>query len=63
MAAGGELLQREDDNEATIRNRLDVYQEQTMPVIEFYRKRGKLATVEAEGSIDDVHARLLETLA
>ena len=63
VAAGGELLQREDDNEATIRNRLDVYQEQTMPVIEFYRKRGKLATVEAEGSIDDVHARLLETLA
>ena len=61
-AAGGELVQREDDNEETIRQRLDVYREQTEPVISFYAKRGKLKTVAAEGDIDEVYQRLLETL-
>jgi adenylate kinase len=56
---GGELLQREDDNEDTIRSRLDVYREQTEPLIEFYRKRDKLRTVDADGSIDEVYERLL----
>lgn len=59
---GGELVQREDDNEATIRSRLDVYREQTEPLIEFYRKRGKLQTVDADGSVDEVYARLLAVL-
>ena len=57
-AAGGELIQRDDDNEEIIGNRLDVYRRQTEPVIEFYRKRDRLKTVDAEGSIDEVHARL-----
>ncbi len=57
-AAGGELIQRDDDNEEIIGNRLDVYRRQTEPVIEFYRKRARLKTVDAEGSIDEVHARL-----
>ena len=61
--AGGELIQREDDNEETIGNRLEVYRENTEPLIEFYRKRGRLVTVDAEGSIDDVYERLLVTLA
>lgn len=60
--AGGELIQREDDNEETIRNRLDVYRENTEPLIAFYRKRGKLVTINAEGSIDEVYARLVEAL-
>lgn len=60
--AGGELQQREDDNEEVIANRLGVYQNQTEPLIEFYKKRGKLKTVQAEGTIDDVYSRLLETL-
>ena len=60
--AGGELLQREDDNEETIRNRLDVYREQTAPLIEFYRKRGRLKTIDADGTIDDVYARLLDAV-
>lgn len=60
---GGELLQRDDDNEETIRNRLDVYRENTEPVIEFYRKRGKLKTVDAAGTIDEVQARMLDTLS
>ena len=63
IAAGGELLQREDDNEETISNRLAVYRENTEPLIDFYRKRGKLKTVVAEGSIDDVYARLTAALA
>ena len=60
--AGGELLQREDDNEATIRNRLDVYREQTEPLIEFYEKRGMLKTIDADGTIDDVYGRLLDAV-
>lgn len=62
LEAGGELVQREDDNEETIRNRLDVYREQTEPLTDFYRKRDKLRTVAAEGTIDEVYARLLAAL-
>jgi len=57
--AGGELIQRDDDNEETIRNRLEVYREQTEPLIEFYQKRGKLTTVDADGGIDEVYDRLV----
>ncbi len=56
--AGGELLQRDDDNEKTIKNRLDVYRQQTEPLIEYYRSKNRLRTVAADGSIDDVYARL-----
>jgi len=60
--AGGELVQREDDNEETISNRLDVYRTQTEPLVEFYRKRNLLRTVDAGGAIDDVYTRLVEAL-
>ena len=60
--AGGELLQREDDNEETISNRLDVYREQTEPLIEFYEQRGKLRKVDAGGTIDEVYTRFLDAL-
>ncbi|MEQ8207575.1 MAG: adenylate kinase [Woeseia sp.] len=59
---GGELIQREDDNETTIRSRLEVYREQTQPLVEFYRKRDKLETVNANGSVEEVYARLLDIL-
>jgi adenylate kinase len=59
-AAGGELIQREDDNEETIGHRLDVYRERTEPVVEFYRRRSNLKVVDADGTIDEVYARLLE---
>ncbi|MGH8223952.1 MAG: adenylate kinase [Woeseiaceae bacterium] len=62
IAAGGELLQREDDNEETIRNRLDVYRQQTEPLVEHYRDRGKLRTVDADGTIEDVYGRLQDVL-
>jgi len=55
--AGGELQQREDDNEEVIKIRLDVYRTQTEPLIDYYRKRDKLLTVDADGSIDDVYDR------
>ena len=61
-AAGGELLKRDDDNEDTIRNRLEVYRKQTEPLIAYYEGRGLLRRVEAEGSLDEVNARVLEAL-
>jgi len=60
--AGGELLQREDDNEAVIKDRLDVYRQQTEPVVEYYRSRGKLRTIDADGPMDAVYQRLLDVL-
>ena len=60
--AGGKLIQREDDNEETIGNRLEVYRKNTEPLIEFYRNRGKLTTIDAEGEIDVVYERLLAAL-
>lgn len=62
LNAGGELLQRDDDNEETIRNRLTVYREQTEPVVGFYEQRGLLRTVDAAGSIDEVYGRLSQAL-
>lgn len=63
VEAGGELVQREDDNEETIGKRLEVYRESTEPVIEFYRERGRLQTVDAQGTVDDVNTRLQAALA
>lgn len=61
-AAGGELLKREDDNEDTIRRRLEVYREQTEPLVAFYEQRQRLKKVDATGTIDAVYARLLAAL-
>jgi adenylate kinase len=60
--AGGELVQRDDDNEETIRSRLAVYREQTEPLVEFYRRRDKLRTVDADGTIDEVYTRFLAAI-
>ena len=60
--AGGELIQREDDNEETIGNRLNVYRSQTEPLIEFYRANGKLRVVDANGDIDEVYDRFVSAL-
>ncbi len=62
LNAGGELLQRDDDNEETISNRLTVYRVQTEPVVGFYEQRGLLRTVDAAGSIDEVYGRLSQAL-
>ncbi len=61
--AGGELIQREDDNVKTIGNRLDVYGQQTEPLVDFYKKRDKLITIDADGSIDEVYERFQQAVA
>ncbi len=55
---GGELLRRADDDEATIQNRLEVYERETAPLIDYYRDGGLLRTVHAEGSPVEVYSRL-----
>jgi adenylate kinase len=62
IEAGGELLQRADDNEDTIRNRLEVYSSQTAPLINHYRGLGQLRVVSADGDIDAVYQRLTAEL-
>jgi adenylate kinase len=63
IEAGGELIQREDDNEETISHRLEVYHESTEPLIEFYGNRDQLRRIDAEGSADEVYERLTVALA
>ena len=53
---------RADDNEAVIRNRLDVYREKTAPLIHFYRDKGLLISVPAEGSVEAITARIESSL-
>ncbi len=53
---GGALYQREDDSEATVRTRLEVYTRQTAPLLERYRRRDLLTTVKGEGAIDEIRA-------
>jgi adenylate kinase len=55
---GGELYQREDDGEATVRNRLEVYARQTAPLLDYYRQRGLLASVRGEGAIADIRTAI-----
>lgn len=55
---GSTLVQREDDREDTVRKRLNVYAEQTSPLLERYRKRGVLKTVAGEGTIGAIHAAI-----
>jgi adenylate kinase len=54
---------REDDTPEAVRNRLNVYNDVTAPVIEFYRQRGMLKIVDGEGSMDEVFTRILEAIA
>ena len=58
LSKGGELLQREDDNEESITKRIEVYEEQTEPMVDFYRSTGLLHTIDGQGSVYDVYIRL-----
>lgn len=60
---GTDLAHRADDNEETISHRLTVYQEQTEPLVAYYDKQGKLASVEGEGELDEVFGRISSALA
>ncbi len=59
---GGELFQRDDDREETIRHRLDVYQQQTAPLISFYADEGILLGIDATGPVEEITDRSLSTL-
>jgi adenylate kinase len=61
-AAPHRLTQRPDDNEATVAERLRVYDEKTRPLIDFYRARGLLRVIDAEGHVDEVTRRLARAL-
>jgi adenylate kinase len=54
---------RSDDNEATIRKRVDVYREQTEPLLDYYRRRGILSVVDGMGSVEEVEKGIEEALA
>ena len=60
---GVELVQRADDAEETVRRRLEVYREQTAPLVEYYRSRGRLTEAQADGTLDEVYGRLKDALA
>jgi adenylate kinase len=59
----GELYQRDDDKEEVITRRLEVYQEQTAPIIAFYRSEGLLITISATGSVSDITERAITALS
>jgi adenylate kinase len=62
-ACGGDLVQRDDDTEAVVLNRLEVYRNQTEPLEHYYWERGLLRDVEAVGPPDEVAERALQVLA
>jgi len=57
---GGDLIQRDDDTEETVRERLRVYEENTAPVVEHYRDEGVLVEVDGEGTPDEVFESIRE---
>ncbi|WP_053947325.1 adenylate kinase [Halolamina sediminis] len=61
-ACGGDLHQRDDDEEDVVRERLEVYEENTEPVIEQYRDAGELVEIDGEGAPEDVFGRLTDAV-
>jgi adenylate kinase len=65
LCTGGvphDLFQRPDDNEATVRERLAVYRERTQPLIDYYARKSLLRRIDADGTLDEVDARLEKAL-
>ena len=60
---GGEVYQREDDKEEVIARRLEVYEEQTAPIVSFYRSEGLLITVSATGTVEEITQRAISALS
>lgn len=59
---GGNLTQRADDNEETVKSRLDVYIGQTAPLTEYYKERGVLVDVDGDGTMDEVFETIVRKL-
>lgn len=62
-SCGGEVYQREDDKAEVIKRRLEVYAEQTAPIISFYRNEGLLISVSAIGAVEDITAHAISALS
>jgi len=60
---GGELYHRDDDHPETVRHRLEVYAEQTAPLVEFYDQRSQLVVINALGTVEDVTERAIDALS
>lgn len=61
-SCGGELFQRADDTVETVNNRIEVYNEQTMPLVDYYKNAGKLAVVDGALSLDTVFAEIVKAI-
>ena len=59
---GGELIQRADDNLETVTNRIDVYEAQTKPLIDYYEKAGNIAHIDGTTGLDNVFADIVKAL-
>jgi adenylate kinase len=59
---GGELYQRDDDSEDTVRTRLEVYHTQTEPIVDYYATQGLVVTISALGKVEEVTGRAMEAL-
>ncbi|MGI6036804.1 MAG: adenylate kinase [Limnochordia bacterium] len=62
QACESQLMRREDDNEPTARRRIEVYNEQTAPVVDYYRQRGLLLQVDGMGTVESTFQRVLSVL-
>ena len=58
----GELYQRDDDNEDTVRNRLEVYDSQTFPLIQYYKEKNLVRSIDGQGSIQQIFDRIVKVL-
>jgi adenylate kinase len=58
----GELYQRDDDNETTVKSRLDVYDKQTKPLIDYYQKQTKLRAIPGVGAMEEIFGRITTVL-
>ena len=61
-ACGGELILRDDDKPETVKKRLDVYHEQTQPLIDYYKKAGALREVDGTADMEDVFQAIVKVL-
>ncbi|HIM49582.1 MAG TPA: adenylate kinase [Dehalococcoidia bacterium] len=59
---GGELYQRDDDAPVAVKKRIEVYNAQTIPVLDFYRDRGVLVDISGDGTVDEVNKQVLAAL-
>jgi adenylate kinase len=60
---GGDLYQRDDDNEATVKSRLDVYESQTLPLIDYYKVQGKIRPIDGVGEMKEIFERITTVLS